>query len=334
MNSTNNIISVIVPVYKSEQYLDKCIESVVNQTYKDLEIILVDDGSPDLCPQMCDKWALKDSRIKVIHKELDHVCEARNMGLDIASGNYISWVDSDDYLELDMYEKMLEYKGDADIVIANYYEDFEDKRQEGLKFDSYLLGKDFVDATTTITYIYERVLGSTAMWNKLFSAELLKEPVPVPKFQRIEGKYSEDALWSTIVISRAQKVKFLNIPFYHYMIRNGSTTRGIKNTEDRLIRCIDSNKIFRKVIHEYVVSNEVIIECVDKCLLKNLLWIKYISYINKYTVSANLASELIDEYDVVLEKDKLLYSLNHLISKKIPIVIIKIFKRMFSIRLD
>ena len=96
-------ISVIVPVYKVEPYLDKCISSIVNQTYKNLEIILVDDGSPDNCPAMCDAWAEKDSRIRVLHQRNQGGGAARNAGLDLASGSLIAFVDSDDYIVPDMY---------------------------------------------------------------------------------------------------------------------------------------------------------------------------------------------------------------------------------------
>ena len=93
-------VSVIIPVYKVEKYLNRCVESVVNQTYSNLEIILVDDGSPDNCPQMCDEWAVKDERIKVIHKENAGVGIARNSGMKMATGDYLMFVDSDDYLSL------------------------------------------------------------------------------------------------------------------------------------------------------------------------------------------------------------------------------------------
>lgn len=90
------MISVIIPVYKVEQYLDECVESVVRQTYTDLEVILVDDGSPDGCPALCDRWAKKDSRIKVVHKKNGGLSSARNAGLAVARGEYIGFVDSDD----------------------------------------------------------------------------------------------------------------------------------------------------------------------------------------------------------------------------------------------
>ena len=115
------LISVIVPVYKVERYLDECVESIVNQTYHNLEIVLVDDGSPDNCPQMCDDWAKKDERIRVIHKENGGVSSARNAGLDICTGDYISFIDSDDWIPSNFEEEMLAKaeKLSLDVVIAN-----------------------------------------------------------------------------------------------------------------------------------------------------------------------------------------------------------------------
>lgn len=103
----NTLISIIVPVYKTEPYLQKCLQSIVNQTYRTLEIILVDDGSPDRCPQICDEWAKKDSRISVIHQENSGLGKARNSGIEKAKGSYLAFVDSDDEIEPDMYEKLL-----------------------------------------------------------------------------------------------------------------------------------------------------------------------------------------------------------------------------------
>ena len=111
------LISVIIPVYNVEKYLKKCIDSVINQTYTNLEIILVSDTSPDNCEKICDDYAEKDSRIKVIHKEKNGLSAARNAGIDIASGKYIGFVDSDDYIALDMYELLYKniLKENADI---------------------------------------------------------------------------------------------------------------------------------------------------------------------------------------------------------------------------
>ena len=119
----NDLISVIVPVYKVEQYLNECIKSIINQTYKNLEIILVNDGSPDDCGKMCDIWAKKDNRIKVIHKKNGGLSDARNCGIDIANGKYIQFVDSDDLLELDMIDFLYTniQKYNCDISICSNY---------------------------------------------------------------------------------------------------------------------------------------------------------------------------------------------------------------------
>ena len=115
-------ISVIVPVYKVEKYLKRCVESIVQQTYQNIEIILVDDGSPDRCPEMCDEYARRDARIKVIHKSNGGLSDARNAGLNIASGDYISFVDSDDWIEEDFIEILYKNmkKENADISIIGY----------------------------------------------------------------------------------------------------------------------------------------------------------------------------------------------------------------------
>ena len=115
----NALVTVIVPVYKVEKYLDRCVESIINQTYRNLEIILVDDSSPDRCPQMCDEWASRDCRIKVIHKENQGLGMARNTGMEHAAGQYICFVDSDDYIAVDMIEQTCGWmiKECADLVV-------------------------------------------------------------------------------------------------------------------------------------------------------------------------------------------------------------------------
>lgn len=119
-NTNNELVSVIVPVYKVEPYLDRCVASILAQTYPNLEVILVDDGSPDNCPALCDAWAQRDSRIRVIHKKNGGQSDARNVGLDAASGAYISFVDSDDYIAENfietLYDLLHEYHTDISAV--------------------------------------------------------------------------------------------------------------------------------------------------------------------------------------------------------------------------
>ena len=119
----NELISIIIPIYNVEKYLHCCINSVIRQTYKNLEIILIDDGSPDNCGKICDEYAKKDNRIKVIHKENGGLSSARNAGLDIAKGEYISFVDSDDYVAENFIEKLYKLckENDADIAECDFY---------------------------------------------------------------------------------------------------------------------------------------------------------------------------------------------------------------------
>ena len=111
-------VSINVPVYNVEKYLEKCLDSIVKQTYENIEIILVDDGPPDDCPRICDEWAKKDQRIKVIHKENGGLSDARNAGMKVMAGVYVSYIDSDDWIAQDMYQKMINAikKNNADIL--------------------------------------------------------------------------------------------------------------------------------------------------------------------------------------------------------------------------
>ena len=117
----SGVISVIIPVYKAEEYLERCVDSVLAQTYSNLEIILVDDGSPDNSGQICDRYAEKDSRVKVIHKKNGGVSSARNAGLDVATGEFVAFVDSDDFIAPDMYEKlMVSLSSGSDLSMCDF----------------------------------------------------------------------------------------------------------------------------------------------------------------------------------------------------------------------
>ena len=210
-----SLISVVVPIYKVEKYLDKCVESLVNQTYKNLEIILVDDGSPDDCPQICDEYAKKDSRIKVVHKKNGGLSDARNAGMEIATGEYISFIDSDDYVSLDFFESLLNtmIAEDSDIVECGVVKFYEDEH-----FDEYT---DDLSVTN-----YSTVKGLSALisenpfhqhvWNKLYKTEMVLD-VPYAV-----GKLNEDEFWTYQIFGRAKKVTKINKTMYYYFQRNSS----------------------------------------------------------------------------------------------------------------
>ena len=218
-------ISVIIPVYKVEKYLDKCIESVVNQTHKNLEIILVDDGSPDNCPAICDKWAKKDVRIRVIHKQNGGLSDARNAGLDIATGEYIGFVDSDDAVIPEMYEELLKnlQENDADISACGYY----DVNSLGYKIE-----KEQQDANELVVLNSDEVLKYVCFekrgWelatvhNKLYKAAIWQDL----RFEK--GKIHEDEFAFNKVMKKRPKTVLTKKQMYLYL-RNDN---GIMATRD------------------------------------------------------------------------------------------------------
>lgn len=211
----NPLISVIVPIYNVEKYLSRCVDSIINQTYKNLEIILVDDGSPDNCPKMCDDYAEQDSRIKVVHKKNGGLSDARNAGMTVASGEYISYIDSDDYVAVDFFEILLNtiQKENSDIAECGVVKFYEDNR-----FD------DFADDLSVKTYETQDALSALIaenpfhqhVWNKLYKTELVKDiPYAV-------GKLNEDEFWTYQVFGKAQKISKVNKTMYFYFQRNSS----------------------------------------------------------------------------------------------------------------
>lgn len=209
MNSQPKI-SVIVPVYKTEGLLDRCVESIVGQTYKNLEIILVDDGSPDNCPAMCDEWAEKDSRIRVIHKENGGVSSARNAALDIATGDYIGFVDSDDWIEPEMYSSLIQKISESgkNIALCSYYavEISGERYERRCVVDKEVLDKD--------DYFRFIVLGGDGgyIWNRLYDADILKEV----RFDE-DIWYSEDLLFNFKTAQKSNGAAVLDKAEYNYV---------------------------------------------------------------------------------------------------------------------
>lgn len=184
------MISIIIPIYKVEQYLDECVTSIINQTYKDLEIILVDDGSPDSCPQMCDEWAKKDARIKVVHKKNGGLSSARNAGLKVATGEYIGFVDSNDYVDGSMYEDLMQVmnQNEKTMVVSSPII----RNTDGV-FTPYKVGTyDYKDGDTMSFSEYMKLfLGmnmDATVWNKLYKREFIQT-----MFR--EGRNNEDYLF-------------------------------------------------------------------------------------------------------------------------------------------
>lgn len=226
-------ISIIVPVYGEDEYLDACIESIVKQTYHNLEIILVDDGSPDRCPQICDAWALKDERIKVIHKQNGGLVSARQAGMMASSGEYIGYVDGDDWIESDMYEHMMEIMEHekTDIVMIGFKKDLYGKCVECI--NPIPIGT--YRRPEIISEIFPKMICSdkvykyglyTYVWNKLFKRDIIyQNQLNVDK--RIVMGEDLSCVYPTIL--EAGGIAISNYTGYHYRQRMNSLLRK-KNT--------------------------------------------------------------------------------------------------------
>ncbi len=217
-----NILSVIVPVYKTENYLRKCVDSILASTYGNLELILVDDGSPDNSGAICDEYAEKDARVKVIHKENGGLSSARNAGLDIATGDFITFVDSDDYIAEDIYDKLIKklVTDNVDIVMMNIAPVSEDYSVVGepRKYPAEWLGVK--SGERLFQRICERRVGAS-VWSKIFRADIINSV-------RFEvGVLNEDFLFlSELLVHNELKVSLLNDVGYYYYTRTGSITKA------------------------------------------------------------------------------------------------------------
>lgn len=219
----NELISIIVPIYKVEKYLDFCISSIVNQTYKNLEIILVNDGSMDLCPEICKKWEQIDRRICVINKKNGGLSDARNFGIAAASGEYFSFIDSDDYVDSHFIEFLYETMraANSDISMCAYSM----VREETNKKNNIEIEHDYTIETYSREDALRRLLSSNPFgdyaWNKLYKKKLfdsIRYPI---------GRKMEDIGTTYLLFDQCSKISFINCPLYYYVQRNGSILHNI-----------------------------------------------------------------------------------------------------------
>ena len=232
-------ISVIVPIYRIEKYLAECIESLLGQSFLNFELILVDDGSPDNCPQICDDYASKDSRIKVVHKVNGGLLSARKAGLEASKGKYISYVDGDDWVDkfyLDTLFKLAE-ANDADLVSTGHFREFDGKIETIKPVAAGIYNETEVKNSILPNAIYNGKFCkhgvSTYVWNKLFKRELLNNILFDVPNEIIMGEdaaitYSYLAIANSFVVSR--------IPLYYYRQRHDSIVKSIENPKTEYYR--------------------------------------------------------------------------------------------------
>lgn len=207
------LISVIIPIYNVEKYLSRCVDSIINQTYANLEIILVDDGSPDNCPQICDDYAKRDTRIKVIHKINGGLSDARNAGVEIATGDLISFVDSDDWIDKKTYELIVNKMEETDCNIGAFgYVKTSQDNERAVYSDSFTI----LDAEQAIGATIENVSVGTVVWNKVYRRRVLDDL----KFR--VGKYNEDEFFTFYALDKAERIVYLHSKLYFYFQRPNS----------------------------------------------------------------------------------------------------------------
>ena len=273
------LISVVVPIYKVENYLERCITSIVNQTYKNLEVILVDDGSPDKCPDICDEWEQKDSRIKVIHKKNGGLSDARNAGLKLAKGELISFIDSDDWINLRFFETLYEVmiQENSDIVQCNYRA--LEKQIAEDEIDSHLLNISSFTNEEALSMLIDNDRLRQVVWNKLYKKEIIDLDFK-------KGYINEDEFWTYRIFSNASVISYVDVVLYYYFQRMDS----IINQDYSLKRLHGIDALVERyefISHKYPniktkAANSVYCACIYACQMS----MKYLKEEDKESAKA------------------------------------------------
>lgn len=294
------LLSIIVPIYNVEQYLDRCIQSILNQTYQNLEIILVDDGATDCSGAIADSYAAKDKRIKVFHKENGGLSDARNYGLEHVTGDYILFIDSDDFIVNIMCERLITVasSNNADIVSCNYYiyrgDDDNSIHTMSVQDDK----RTFTGMDMLRYYLLKtEPFDLNVVWNKIFKLDLFNgvEPVRFPK-----GRVQEDNFTIFRLFLNANSIVTVNEPLYYYVQRAGSimanfTRRFMIDTieshmymSDYLMNHCSSvkNELQLYLLNSYVELSRRV--CANKCKKEcNDLLIQYKHYVLDHTADTS-----------------------------------------------
>lgn len=245
------LISIIIPVYNVEQYLEKCIDSLISQTYNNIEILLIDDGSTDNSPKICDEYSKKDSRVRVIHKANGGAASARNVGVAESKGSIIAFVDSDDYVDPDTYFKSyaLMKETQSDIVIYGRYVEY--GNIQIIKADA---KQDIIDNKEAIIRLNSDSSFDMAVWDKIYRKEVI-ENIKFP-----EGITAEDCFVTCRYLYNAKKIAILPEAKYHYIQRKSSVSKGKRIRYDIIDACYDQKKFIQEVFSdiEYIGNTALV----------------------------------------------------------------------------
>lgn len=259
MNSIK--VSIIIPVYKIPEIdLKKCIESCRRQTLKEIEIILVDDGSPDNCGNICDEYAKKDDRIKVIHKKNEGVSSARNLGILKARGKYIGFVDADDWIENDFYEKIINFgeKNQLDIVISGFVKNKDDKILEVLKKDT----NRIFNKTEALRALLAKEIYDWSPWDKVYKKDII---IKNNIFFDVNIHMGEDLDFVWRIFNKTDNIGYISLNKYHYCYRENSAVTN-KNPKKK----ISSILIMKKILDEVKNVDNDLYKRIQELYLKEL----------------------------------------------------------------
>lgn len=296
---THQLISIIVPIYKAELYLNRCIQSIVTQTYTNIEIILVNDGSPDRCGEICDEWEKKDSRLKIIHKLNGGVSSARNAGLEIMSGDWVCFVDADDYIDVRFVQNFIDMiKPNTEMVLQSFW--YHDLRNNTIK-DVVLPDMELIGNYKLVQWLEDaKVVHNGFIWHRLFKSEIIKrEKICFPG----GISFAEDGWFFFKYLSNTHNFIFSSKQGYHY-------TAGIKDSltsvakqrslemEERIIRN------YTELLKNFYIDDSYKIQHED--FIKKYMWrficdnLIYRAYIDGFEKSKtiNIVNKLIHDYDM------------------------------------
>ena len=312
------LVSVIVPIYNVEDYLPKCIDSIICQTYKNIEIILVDDGSPDSCGQICENYKKKDSRIKVIHKENGGLSDARNAGICRAKGSYYVFRDSDDYIHERMIETLVEgvVSTSADIAVCSFKNVKEDEIidiHSGINTGSYKLISEDIDR---LSYFYgDKYTEFTVAWNKIYPASFFKE-IKYPK-----GKIHEDEFTTYKLLELAKKIAYIDVPLYYYVSRSSS----IMGEEFSLKRLHRLDAISERMDHYLSLGKYDWYE--KNLFLYRIFYVRYYKAVQKQKMDIDILKEYFKTYKKSVLKNILKTNIS--IKKKLGYIYLALFPDMY-----
>jgi glycosyltransferase involved in cell wall biosynthesis len=301
-------VSVVVPIYKVEKYLNRCIDSILSQTYKNIEVILVNDGSPDRCGSIAEEYAATDPRIKVIHKENGGLSDARNAGMQYVTGNYTMFVDSDDWLEVNAIELLITTckRHKADVVQSDFYYAYKDyllydKRFHHRGFEPVILNNQKL--------MYELVKNDKVKnfaWGKLYKTDLIKD-IPFTK-----GVLFEDVFWAHIVMQRVQVYAILNEPLYYYLQREDSIVSSYSPRNLDILTGLKERHQFLENHYEHLTSESyklILKTCFIHYNLLTMNWKQDKSRIHRRQIQTYIKKQYKEFLYAVLDERNLKYQL-------------------------